>query len=323
MSEQNFHGAAPPASACYLGVDGGGSKTLAVIVDASGAELGCAQAGSSNYTGVGLDTALHHIRQAVEQATQAAGCTFLPRGAWFGLAGVDRPLDHELFYPQLASLASSIRITNDADLAFSALPEMVGVALIAGTGSIVLGRDERGISARAGGWGHIIGDEGSGYDLGRQALRAAARAADGRGPHTLLLDLILRSWELQAPEDLINAVYSSNDKARIAHLSASVFASARESDEVANQLLDQAADELAQAVLAVYHRLDFGNRPLPLALSGGLLLHETAYRERVLRLLRAKLPLGKVVTVSEPALSAARAAISLQPMSPAYKGESA
>ncbi|MBO0782453.1 MAG: hypothetical protein J2P37_26870 [Ktedonobacteraceae bacterium] len=300
------------ADTFYLGIDGGGSKTLAVIVNTQGHELGRGQAGSSNYTAVGLQSALNSIHTAVQEATQAAGCSLPARYAWLGLAGVDRPADHDTLYPHLTSLASHVQLSNDAELAFSVLENALGVALIAGTGSIALGRDARGTIIRSGGWGHILGDEGSGYDLGRQALLAAVRSADGRGPQTQLLHLILDSWGLHQAEDLISAVYASDDKARIARLSSCVFAAARASDHIAEQIIEQGAAELALAVKAVYERLDFAAQPLPLALCGGLLLNEELYRERLLHHLRAILSLGRVVEVQEPALSAARAAINLE-----------
>ncbi|MDQ2717887.1 MAG: hypothetical protein M3Z08_23575, partial [Chloroflexota bacterium] len=137
----------------YLGVDGGGTKTLAVVVDAQGQERGRGLAGSANYNAVGLDQAIQHIHVAVEQAAQAAGCHLPLRKAWLGLAGIDRPHDYETLLPSLRSLAESVHLTNDADLALSTLEDAVGVVLIAGTGSIALGRDAHGTSRRAGGWG--------------------------------------------------------------------------------------------------------------------------------------------------------------------------
>lgn len=301
-----------PPGPCFLGIDGGGSKTLAVIVDAGGQERGRALAGSSNYAAVGIEEALANLYAAAEQAAKTVHCRLPINAAWLGLAGVDRPGDQALFLPRLQSLAAVIRLTNDAELLLSALDDAVGVALVAGTGSIALGRDPHGTITRASGWGHILGDEGSGYDIGRLALQAAARAADGRGEATALLEQIMDHWKLERPDDMIGRVYNNDDdKAEIARLSSLVFLAARAGDRAARTIARHAADELALAALTVCHALDFPAGRVDLALGGGLLLHEAALRGQVLRRLRRRQPVGRVALVAQPALSAARAAIHL------------
>jgi N-acetylglucosamine kinase-like BadF-type ATPase len=289
-------------------VDGGGSKTVAVVVDRDGRERGRAIAGSSNYTVVGGERAAAEVQQAVAGATRLAGGELPLRSVWIGLAGVDRPGAREVLQPLLQPLAAEILLTNDAELIFGALPDGAGVVVIAGTGSIALGRDAAGSTVRAGGWGHLIGDEGSGYDLGQRALQAATRAADGRGPATGLLDAILRHWELDQSLAIIGRVYRSTDKAEIAALSTLVFAAARDGDAVARRIVADAASELALAATAVVGRLDFGDGKPPLALAGGLLTGEAGYRAMVVRRLRRR-SLGPVSVVADPALSAARSLV--------------
>ncbi len=295
------------SSTFALGVDAGGSKTHAVVVDAEGQERGHGLSPGANYVAIGLERALQNIRAAVEQAIQAAHCHLPLHGAWFGLAGVDRPTDYNILFPYLQLFAETVRVTNDAELLLSPLPDAMGIVLIAGTGSIALGRDHQGTLARAGGWGHIIGDEGSGYDIGRQAAQAAVRASDGRGPRTLLLDLIMRQWNLERSDDIIDRVYTRNDKADIARLSSCVFQAAHKGDEVARTIVQNAASELALTVKAVSEKLDFPDGHVPLALGGGLLLHEAELRAQVLQRLRDFQVLKEVVLVEQPALSAARA----------------
>jgi len=294
-----------------LGVDGGGSKTLAVVVDARGQEQGRGLANSANYNAVGLEQAISNIRRAVEQAALAAGCPLPLRAAWLGLAGIDHDRDCAMLSPYLQPLAATIHLTNDAELVLSALDNAIGVALIAGTGSIALGRDARGKVTRAGGWGYILGDEGSGYEIGRRSLQAAVRASDGRGPATCLLPLILTHWQLQNANDLIGKVYGDNDKALIAALSALAFDAARASDQVATGIIQQAASELALAALTVSNAIDATGESMSLAIGGGLLLHEADFRASVLNGIRQNRPIGRVVLVEDPALSAARAALSL------------
>ena len=127
-----------------------------------------------------------------------------------GLAGVDRPEDRALFEGWAAGRfgGAPVVIANDAELVLAAgTPDGWGIALISGTGSIVFGRSPHGEMARAGGWGHILGDEGSGYAIGVEALRAVMRAFDGRGPATALTDAVLLHWSLKTPPDLVGRVY--------------------------------------------------------------------------------------------------------------------
>jgi len=292
-----------------LGVDGGGSKTLAVVVDASGNECGRGLAGSSNYAAVGISQAMYAIRSALEEAVQMAGCTLPLQAAWLGLAGIDRSGDYDILFPHLQCIAKIVHLTNDAELVLSGLPEGVGIALIAGTGSIALGRDRHGTIVRAGGWGHIVGDEGSGYDLGRHCLQAVAKAADGRGQWTALVEHVLSHWDLNSASDIIGRVYPDCDKATIASLSTLVFMAARDGDEVASSIVKDAAYELALAAMAVKIKLNFPGEQVALALGGGLLLHEIDFRRLTLHAIEKRLSIGEVALVEEPALSGARAAL--------------
>jgi glucosamine kinase len=300
-----------PGQIFCAGVDAGASKTLAVVVDEGGCEGGRAVAGSANYQAIGLDRALKHLRGALEEAARAAGVHLPLAAAWIGMAGIDRPSDADRWLPHLRPLAGAIRLTNDAELVLGALDGAAGVALIAGTGSIALGRDRHGATARVGGWGHVLGDEGSGYDIGRMGLQAATRAADGRGSQTTLLALIMRRWHLQSPSDMIGQVYPARGTARIAQLSTLVFDAAQAGDRVARRIVARAADEIALAALAVSEGLEFSEGRLPLALAGGLLVNQPTFRAQVLRRIRRRRPIGQLVVVPEPARSAAHASIRL------------
>jgi glucosamine kinase len=295
----------------YLGVDGGGSKTLAVIVNERGEEIGRGLADGANYNAIGLEAAVEHIHTAVRQAMHAANCTLPLHKAWLGLAGVDRRADYELLFPHLCGLAEQVWLTNDAELLLAGLEKAVGVVLISGTGSIALGRDAAGRKARSGGWGHILGDEGSGYVIAQQALQAVVRASDGRGPQTALRERILQAWNLHDTDELIGEIYGEPDKAKIASLSSWVMLTARAGDQVAAAILQQAARELALAVHAVCQKLEFSGQEIPLALGGGLLMNEADFCTQVIQQIRYLQPVGQVVLVSQPTLTAARAAMHL------------
>lgn len=291
----------------YLGIDGGGSKTLAIVVDAAGTQRGCGLAGSANHEAVSLATAVANIHAAATVAMSQAGGVLPAVTARIGLAGIDRPDDHALLAPYLRELADEIILTNDAALLLSALPDSVGVALIAGTGAIACGRNAQGVTVRASGWGHIIGDEGSGYELGRLGMQAAIRAADGRGATTTLLDSFLAHWHLTDPADMMGPIYADDDKSRIASLSHIVLTAATDGDKVARRIVQSQAGELAKAVQVVTEKLGFSTH-VPLALGGGLLIHDDYYRALVLKRLRRHFPELVITLVPEPALSAALAA---------------
>lgn len=294
-------------AALFLGVDGGGSKTEAVVVDEHGGLCGRGHSSSSNFRAVGVERAIHHLGAAIEEALASAGGVSPLASAWFGLAGIHRAEDAEVLSPRLQRFARDVSLTNDAELVLAGLGSGPGVALIAGTGSIALGRGTTGQIVQVGGWGHLIGDEGSAYDLGRQALQAAARAADGRGPATALLELALRHWALTEPREIVERVYLAQEKAHIAALARGALALARNGDPVARAIRRHACAELASAAIAALDALHLSMTAIPLALGGGLLMHEPDMRAAVIRRIRRRRTLGRVTIVTEPALWAARA----------------
>lgn len=309
----------PQQRPAFVGVDSGGTQTRAVIVDAHGRALGRGAAGGANPQSVGFEPAAAQVWAAAAQAAANAGLILPLTGAWCGLAGVDRPGDYAALAPRLGALAGAVRLTNDAELGLAALPDGCGVCVIAGTGSIALGCDRRGTAARAGGWGHLLGDEGSGYDLSRQALRAVACAADGRGPATALTAAVLRAWRLDTPAALVDRLYPTAEPASVATLAAVVCATAAAGDAVARRIVAAGATALAGAVLAVAARLAWPG-PVPLALAGGVLCGQPAYRAAVVRRVRRHCAVAPVVTVPDPALAAARAAARATPLGPVPRG---
>jgi glucosamine kinase len=151
-----------PTEPLFLGVDGGGSKTVAVLVDAAGRERGRGHAGGSNYRTVGLDAAVAQIQCAVQTALAMAGSDTPCAAGWFGLAGIDDLADADTLRPRLAALAGTLRLTNDAEMVLAALENGTGVALIAGAGAIALGSDGHGACARARRPPHDPGPPGGG-----------------------------------------------------------------------------------------------------------------------------------------------------------------
>jgi N-acetylmuramic acid 6-phosphate etherase len=293
----------------FLGVDGGGTQTTALLADENGTVIGRGRAGPSNLSAVGTDKALAALDTAIDAAFAAAR---LSRqrviAACLGVAGAARPEEQAILraWTNRVQLAETLELTTDAALLLAAgTPENWGVALIAGTGSMALGRTRDGRSARAGGWGYLFGDEGSGYRLVLAALEAVARAADGRGPETGLTQAFLGRLQLRQPQELVSAIYRGGwDRTALADLAPLVFAQADAGDAVAGRICDKAAGQIAALVAAVTRQLGMQGK-VPLALAGGCLLASATYQQQVLRALAGlAVDPAAVTTVTEPAVGA-------------------
>lgn len=290
----------------FAGIDGGGTKTVVVLVDETGVEVSRVQTTTSNAAVVGHDAAGNVLRAALHEALREVdGKTKISAG-WFGLSGSDRPEDHLRLRPFVQDLVIDAYMTNDAELVLGALPDSVGVAIVSGTGSIAFGRNADGNRARAGGWGQIIGDEGSGYDFARRMFDAYARDVDGRGPKTALTARLIWRLSLTEPHQLISYVYNSDtSKAEIAKLSHIVVEEADAGDAVAREIIAASARELAITASAVARRLGF-QTTLPLALTGSMLVLVDRFRNLVLDDLRTNWPALDHRNVLDPALTAAQ-----------------
>src|SRR5438067_13003673 len=189
----------------FLGVDGGASKTAALVIDESGKSLGSGVAGPSNHLRVGIENAARNIERAVNKALVAADVASREiQWAYCGIAGADHPAHRQevvdslnIFFPR-----GNFTVDNDARIALTgAIGFGLGVVVIAGTGSVAFGRNAAGEEARAGGWGPILGDEGSAYGIARAGLSAVLRAHDGRGPSTRMTEILKERYDMK-PEDL-------------------------------------------------------------------------------------------------------------------------
>jgi N-acetylglucosamine kinase-like BadF-type ATPase len=294
-----------------IGIDGGASHTAAVLADArSGTELGRGEAGPSNIQAVGVEAALRALDVAVVGAFRAAGVARVKvPAAALGLAGVDlnEGLDIISGWSALVGLAEKLSVANDATLLLAAgTPEGWGLAIVAGTGSIAFALDRNGKDARAGGWGHLLGDEGSAYRVGVLALRAACRAADNIGEPTALLPALMKALGTSDPRDFIPAVYRGKwDKVAIAGLAPVVQSVAASGDRVATAIFEQEARELARTAAGAVASGGLPRGGVPVALTGGMVIENVAFRERFLSELRAcGVTPGPVGLVDDPVVGA-------------------
>jgi N-acetylglucosamine kinase-like BadF-type ATPase len=295
-----------------LGIDAGGTKTVCILADADGRVVAEARGSGANLQAAGeleVEKVLHHVMEGVLGESDV-----LPAAICLGIAGVDRPEDADAVRGIMRRIGFKTRtlVVNDALIALVAgAGENPGVVLVAGTGSIAYGKDARGHAARAGGWGYLLGDEGGGYWIGRAALAAVVRQYDGRGPATLLTELVLNRLNLASPTALIREIYDRDVHRRtITGLASLVQAAMEQRDAVAADILTRAGAELASAAASVISRLEMRGDVFPTILSGGIFRGVPWLAADVTRRISEAAPRSEVRLLDvEPAIGAVRLAI--------------
>lgn len=255
-----------------LGIDAGGSKTVALLATADGRLVAESRAGGANLRTHGelvVEKILHDVIDHVLE-----GQAVRPAAVCLGIAGVDRGDDAATIRGVMRRLGFRERtlIVNDALIALVAgAGRPTGVVLVAGTGSIAYGVNQGGMATRSGGWGPVLADEGSGYWIGRRALIAIMRHADGRGPRTALTPMVLESLGLSQPDDLVNEVYEGAERRQLVATLGPLVETARAAgDAVAAEILREAAVELVHAAGSVITRLGMRGDVFQTFLSGGM-----------------------------------------------------
>jgi glucosamine kinase len=312
---------------CVLGIDAGGTKTVCLLANDRGEVLAEARRGGANLQAsdeLDVEKVLHDVMADVLDPHDV-----VPSAICLGIAGVDRPGDAAIVRAIMKRIGFKARVlvVNDALVALEAgAPAIPGVVVIAGTGSIAYGRNDRHEAARAGGWGYVLGDEGSGYWIGRAAIRAVLSAADRRGPDTQLTGLLLEYFGVPRAQELIHQVYQATLKpAAIAALAQSVHTAFQHGDQVAIGILRGSADQLESSALSVARRLDLVGTGFPFVLAGGMFRAVPWLHEELARRLPLAAPQSRTVLLDvEPAVGAVRLALATargdyQP--PAYKQE--
>jgi glucosamine kinase len=267
--------------AIFLGIDGGGSKTSCLIGDEHSV-LGSGVATGSNVVRVGENRAKEALASAIQRACAAAKITpsQIDRTS-IGVAGAARPEVSEIVRRMLAEMVSGrIEVVGDMVIALeAAFGSGPGVIVIAGTGSIAYGRNSKGETARAGGWGFAVSDEGSGHWIGRAAVSAALRARDeGEEPRARLFENILEFWHLENHEQLVLAANAA-PQPDFAALFPAALAAAESGDAAALAVLSQAGEELANLAKTVMRRIFRNTKGVPVAMSGGVFENSALVRQ--------------------------------------------
>jgi N-acetylglucosamine kinase len=295
-----------------LGIDVGGTKTTCFLGDDHGRVVTTAGGQGANLQTVGeleLEKVLHAV---MEEATTRRSVT--PAAICLGIAGVDRPDDAAIVRGIMDRIGYKARVlvVNDALIALQAgIGSEPGVVIVAGTGSIAYGCDRHGFAARAGGWGYGLGDEGSGYWMGRMALHAVVRAADGRSEPTALTGFVLDHFGIARPQELLPLVRHADFKpASIATVAMYLQQACELGDAVAAGIVERAAQELTTAAASVTTRLALAGDTFVFVLSGGMFKALPRLRSDVERLLAGIAPTSTCLHLEvEPALGALRLAL--------------
>lgn len=293
--------------AIYLGIDGGGTKTTCVVANENSL-LGSATSGGSNITRWGETRVREALQTGVKEACATAAID--PQtinSTCVGLSGAGRPEVREAVARMMAEIVGGhVQVVSDLETtleaAFGGGP---GVITIAGTGSISYGRDAQGHTARSGGWGLAISDEGSGQWIGRAAVSAVLGAKDA-GDEPALLESILRAWNLSTLDELVRHANAS-PAPDFSSLFPLVLEAAAHGDALAGGVLDRAGVELAALARNVIHRLFGGAGSVPVAMSGGVFRQSERVRQVFYNSVVAEFPQARVQTAVVEAVDGALA----------------
>jgi len=298
----------PIRPSAYAGIDAGGSHTEAVIVDSERRVLGRARGAPGALRPDNATAVATVIAETLGDASKNAGkptiASLVVAAAGAGRAAERTALEKAL---RKHKLATKVKVIGDGEAALeSAFPNQSGIVILSGTGSIAYARDRSGNLRRVGGLGPQLGDEGGGFALGRAALGAAGKAADGRGPATILLEKIHHATNTADLDNLIRWAQGAS-REQVAALAQTACVAALEGDPIARELVEHAAHELAQHAVALLRRLS-PETPGGVALGGRLLASDSPVRHRLVAALNRVAP---QMTITDTAVDTGLGAASL------------
>ena len=258
-----------------IGVDGGGTKTEFVLIDYSGNVIGRVKGESTNYQAVGAKKLKEELLNGFNSLINSTNVTSNKiEHIFLGLAGAGRESDKKEITALFNDTEFDKKVVVDSD-AMAALAGAFGtgpgIIIIAGTGAICFGKNSQGKIVRSGGWGYLLGDEGSGYFIGREAIIAALKDVDGRGEKTKLRSKIEKHFNLSSVDQIIPQIYQNRiDRVAIADLAPIVFEQAGQGDAVAEEIIRRTGKELGILAKAVAQYLNFESDEIKVALIGSI-----------------------------------------------------
>jgi N-acetylglucosamine kinase-like BadF-type ATPase len=288
-----------------FGIDGGGTSTRLRVESIRGELLFYGEGGSTNLESNSHEAVAWVLHELFERVRESGLRMDKCRAGFAGSAGIDRSADRKPFADLLRQASGTVcplGVGNDSEPALAgALSDTEGIILIAGTGSISFGRAKDGSAFRAGGYGHLLGDEGSAWGIAFDALRRGLRSGEGRDLPTDLLDAALEHFGLDVPEDLIHFVHGGIDKTRIAHFARVVGAWRDRGDALAIDLFSRAAAELCALVISVYDRVSPKLIRKRAAYRGGLIESDAWLRNETTSRIGRALPGLDIIPAAEDA----------------------
>lgn len=285
-----------------IGIDGGGTKTVLKLADLEGKLILENEGGSCNINSMGEEAVESMIKELIASTMLKSSIKLKEvKAICIGTAGVDTDKD-KLILEQIirnCGFENKIIAVNDSEIAlYGGVGKEEGIILISGTGSICFGKNAEGESKRAGGWGHLIGDEGSAYYIGINALNKIIKGYDEIEEKTVMTDIILDYLKLKTAEDLIEFVYRSGaGKSDIAALAKLVDKAYKEGDTLAEEILLKSAFELFLISKAVIDHLKLNNKDITLAINGSVITKNELIYSEFNRLLKKNYPRIKVEKV--------------------------
>ncbi len=282
-----------------LGVDGGATKTICLLSDEGGRLLGAGVSGPSNYITIGVEGAKRSLEEAIMEAIRGCRGVRKVEAAYLGMAGGEGSRGRRVYKGIMEDLGIAERTFVDSDAAVAlagATACKPGVVVISGTGSIAYGVNRYGKRRRAGGWGYLLGDEGSGFDIGRRGLISALRAHDGRGERTLLLERLISHLGVSDVYELIEKLYGFGPRVyEVASMAPIVMDAARDGDPASQRILRGALEELEALALAVIRGLEMEGEEFELALVGGVFEAEDLMADPLGGRISSQIPGCKVI----------------------------
>lgn len=266
----------------FLGVDGGGTKTLAVVYSEKGECLGTGRADSADVLNRPRKKVIENLRDAVDRALEAAGVTREQLSfSCFGMPvfGDIPGIDPEIEQLVREIVPDRVKVVNDVRLALEgAHPVGSGALLLAGTGAMLMAKNRRGEVLKIDGWGEHAGDMGSGYYIGKRALQTAFKMYDGRiSKRTPLFEMIKEYARVSDLREILLNCKGDNSRTYIASLSKVVCEASKAGDEVATAILDEALQELLITLNTVKQKID--EIPIPVAVAGGIFNCEYIFKK--------------------------------------------